>query len=111
VTDTVYLPHGTRIMGQCWSTIAASNAAGKFGDAANPRPMLQVGTPGERGVAQFVDLMISNQGPVPGAVLVEWNMHDNSNDQAGSTGMWDVHYRIGGAVGTNIDKNNCPKVS
>jgi len=80
---------------------------GNFQNANSPIPMLQVGTFGQQGVAQLVDFMISTKGPVPGAKLIEWNMHDPAN-APGSNGLWDVHYRIGGADGTNIQPGNCP---
>lgn len=69
--------------------------------------MLQIGTAGQTGLAQLVDFMISTKGPQPGAKLIEWNLHDPAN-APGSNGIWDVHYRIGGAVGTNISPANCP---
>lgn len=53
-------------------------------------------------------MLITTQGPQPGAVLVEWNMRDPEGAQ-GSAGMWEVHFRVGGAVGTNIDPKNCPR--
>lgn len=55
-----------------------------------------------------VDFMISTRGPQPGAKLIEWNMHDPAG-APGSCGMWDVHYRIGGAIGTNMNPSNCPR--
>ena len=36
------------------------------------------------GVAQLVDFIISTKGPVPGAKLVVWNLHDPAN----AHGMW-----------------------
>jgi len=69
--------------------------------------MLQIGTPGQMGVAQLVDFMFSTKGPQPGAKLIVWNLHDPVN-APGSNGLWDVHYRIGGAIGTNIQPGNCP---
>jgi len=84
-------------------------ASGKaFSDPKNPVPMLKVGTAGQQGVAQLSDFMFSTRGPQPGAKLIEWNMHDPDN-APGSCGMWDVHYRIGGAIGTSIQPSNCPK--
>jgi glucan 1,3-beta-glucosidase len=73
-----------------------------------PIPMLKVGNPGEMGVAQLSNFLISTYGPQPGAQLIEWNMHDPLN-QPGSCGMWDVHFRIGGAISTKIEPSNCPR--
>jgi glucan 1,3-beta-glucosidase len=63
---------------------------------------------GEQGVAQLVDLLITTEGPLPGAKLIEWNMADPVG-APGSAGMWEVHFRVGGAVGTKIDPTNCPR--
>jgi len=105
IGSTVIVPPGSRLLGEVWSVLAASGSA--FQNANAPVPMLQVGSPGQMGVAQFVDFMISTKGPQPGAKLIEWNLHDPAN-APGSNGLWDVHYRIGGAIGTNIEPNNCP---
>jgi len=78
-----------------------------FSDASNPKPMLQVGKPGEKGVAQLIDFVGSTRGPQPGAKLIEWNMKDPEG-QPGSCGVWDFHFRVGGAIGTDIEPNNCP---
>jgi len=105
IKDTVYLPPGTRLVGEAWSVLMAAGAG--FNDSNNPKPMLKVGNAGEMGVAQLMDFVISTQGPQPGAKLVEWNMHDPMG-MPGSCGVWDVHFRIGGADGTNINPTNCP---
>jgi len=103
--STVVVPPGTRMVGQAWSVLAASGAA--FQNADKPVPMLQIGAPGQTGIAQLVDFMISTKGPQPGAKLIEWNLHDPAG-APGSNGLWDVHYRVGGAIGTEIEPGNCP---
>lgn len=50
-----------------------------FQNANNPIPMLQVGTAGQTGVAQLTDFIITTKGPVPGAILIQWNLHDPAN--------------------------------
>jgi len=35
-------------------------------------------------------------------------MHDPANQQ-GAVGLWDVHFRVGGAKGTNLEDTNCGK--
>ncbi len=59
-------------------------------------------------MAQLVDLLITTQGPVPGAKLLEWNMADPAGQQ-GAAGLWEVHFRVGGAIGTKISPSNCPR--
>jgi len=106
ITDTVVVPPGTRMVGQVWSVLMAGGTG--FRTATSPKPMLMVGKPGQTGIAQLVDFMISTKGPQPMAKLIEWNMHDPAN-APGSCGMWDVHYRIGGAIGTDMGPSNCPR--
>ncbi len=109
VTDSIYLPAGTRILGEAWSNILiGAGSSKKFSDPANPTAFFQVGKEGEQGVAQLVDLLFTTEGPLPGAKVVEWNMADPAN-APGSAGMWEVHFRIGGAIGTKIDPSNCPR--
>eukprot|EP00026_Physarum_polycephalum_P002491 Phypoly_transcript_02498.p1 GENE.Phypoly_transcript_02498~~Phypoly_transcript_02498.p1 ORF type:complete len:848 (+),score=179.01 Phypoly_transcript_02498:118-2661(+) len=105
IGNTVVVPPGSRLLGQAWTNLQASGSA--FQNANAPIPMLQIGNPGQTGVAQIVDFMIGVKGPQPGAKLIEWNLHDPAN-APGSNGLWDVHYRVGGAVGTGLQANNCP---
>ncbi|KAJ3160489.1 hypothetical protein HDU88_007949 [Geranomyces variabilis] len=103
ITDTVFIPKGTRIVGESWSQLAASGPA--FSDASKPRPMLKVGLPGDSGAIEMQDLLFTTHGATAGAILVEWNI---KADQAGSAGMWDCHTRIGGATGTGLESAQCP---
>jgi hypothetical protein len=57
--------------------LQASGSA--FQNANSPVPMLKIGTAGQTGVAQIVDFVIGVKGPQPGAVLIEWNLHDPAN--------------------------------
>jgi len=106
ISNTITVPAGTRAYGEAWSVLMADGSA--FKDASKPTPVLQIGKAGQTGIAQFADFMISTRGPQPGAKLIEWNLHDPAN-APGSNGLWDVHYRIGGAIGTNISPSNCPR--
>ena len=53
-------------------------------------------------------MVISTTGGSQGAVGIEWNVKESSQ---GSAGMWDVHVRLGGAMGTNVNLANCPTTS
>eukprot|EP01113_Clastostelium_recurvatum_P030472 TRINITY_DN3706_c0_g1_i2.p1 TRINITY_DN3706_c0_g1~~TRINITY_DN3706_c0_g1_i2.p1 ORF type:complete len:427 (+),score=98.35 TRINITY_DN3706_c0_g1_i2:151-1281(+) len=103
ISKTITIPPGTRIVGQAWSVFMANGAV--FSNSQQPTPMFQVGQPGSTGQAHLVDLIFSTYGPQPGAKLIEWNMAASA---PGSCGMWDVHFRVGGAVGTNIEPFDCP---
>ncbi|CAO3665510.1 unnamed protein product [Umbelopsis vinacea] len=105
VTSTINVPAGSRIVGEAWSTILAGGSH-TWQNAKKLAPVFKVGKPGDKGVAEISDIVFSTQGPQPGAVLVEWNIRDPSG-QKGAAGMWDVHFRIGGAVGTNLESAQC----
>lgn len=98
VTDTVYVPPGSRIVGEVWSTITASGD--KFKDESNPRSMLQVGKPGEVGVAEFSDMLFTVADVLPAAILVEVNMAGSSQ---GDVSFHNTHYRIGGAADSLLE--------
>jgi hypothetical protein len=102
VTDTVKVPKNVRITGEIWPLIMASGPA--FGDQANPRPVFQVGQAGDVGAVELSDLIFETKGPAPGAILVEWNVGATAQ---GSSGMWDVHARIGGTAGTGLQSDTC----
>lgn len=72
-------------------------------------------------------MMVTVKGPTEGAVTIEWNVAESS---LGAAGMWgksrnihhlnplfdsnsctDTHVRIGGAVGSDLSTQNCPKQS
>ncbi|KAH8698403.1 pectate lyase superfamily protein-domain-containing protein [Talaromyces proteolyticus] len=114
VTDTVKIPIGSRIIGQAWPQIMGKGP--KFSNPLEKRAVIQVGEPGESGVVEIQDLLFTVSGNTVGAVLVEWNIHEISQ---GSTGLWvfvanfliilDSHFRVGGAVGSNLQAAQCPK--
>ncbi|KAJ7507380.1 exo-beta-1,3-glucanase [Mycena galericulata] len=102
VTGTITVPTGTIILGEFWTTILASGSA--FSDATNPTPVLKVGQVGDSGGVEISDIVISTTAGSAGAVGIEWNVQGD----AGKVGMWDVHVRIGGAIGTGIQVSECP---
>lgn len=104
VSDTVRVPKDIKITGEAWAHILASGAA--FGDESQPRPVFQVGRPGDVGAVEMSDLVFATAGPQPGAVMVEWNVRDATQ---GACGMWDVHMRIGGSAGTQLQSDRCAK--
>ena len=94
VTDTIKVPSNVKITGEIWPVIAANGST--FGDPTNPKPVFQVGQPGDSGAVEMSDLVFGNMGPAPGAVLIEWNL----KSAQGASGVWDVHARVGGYNGT-----------
>jgi len=104
ITDTVLIPKGSRIVGEAWSQLMASGS--KFSDATKPKSVFKVGNYGETGTVEISDVIFTTEGAVPGAILVEWNIRDPVGQQ-GVSGMWDAHFRIGGAKGTKLQVGNC----
>ena len=105
VTKTIKVPTNIKITGEIWPLIMASGTA--FSNAASPAPVLQVGQPGDTGAVEMSDLMIETKGPAPGAILMEWNLGATSTQ--GASGLWDVHFRIGGTAGTELQSDKCAK--
>lgn len=104
ITSTLKVPKDIKITGEIWPMIMAHGA--NFQDPKNPVPAVQIGQQGETGSVEMSDLIITTKGSCPGAILMEWNVAGAS---PGSAGMWDVHVRIGGAAGTELQSSNCPK--
>jgi glucan 1,3-beta-glucosidase len=103
LTRTVYIPAGSKIVGESYSVIMSSGSF--FADINNPQPVVQVGHPGESGQIEWSDMIVSTQGEQSGAVLIQWNLASSSSMPSG---MWDVHTRIGGFAGSDLQLAQCP---
>ncbi|KAI9855770.1 MAG: hypothetical protein M1824_005843 [Vezdaea acicularis] len=106
ISSTVKVPKDIKITGEIWPIILISGSA--FQDEANPIPAFQVGQPGDTGTVEISDLVFEVKGPQPGAIMMEWNVADPSGAPA-SSGLWDVHWRIGGSAGTSLQSDKCAK--
>lgn len=110
VTKTVRIPPGSRIVGEAYPVILSSGAF--FADAANPRPVVQVGSPGGSvGRIEWSNTILSTQGAQPGAILLEYNLATpppSSSSSCPPSGIWDVHVRLGGFAGSNLQLSHCP---
>jgi glucan 1,3-beta-glucosidase len=104
ITKTIAVPKNIKITGEIWPLIMASGP--NFQDQTKPIPVFQVGQPGDVGSVEMSDLIFETAGPCPGAILMEWNVAQSSQ---GATGLWDVHFRIGGTAGTQLQSNTCAK--
>ncbi|KAL2822638.1 pectate lyase superfamily protein-domain-containing protein [Aspergillus granulosus] len=103
IQSGVFVPVGTRIVGEAWSQIMATGSY--FQDADNPAVAVTVGHAGDQGVVEISDILLTVSGPTAGAILLQWNVHESTQ---GSAGMWDTHFRVGGAVGSNLQAADCP---
>lgn len=103
VTTTISIPPGAKIVGETYPVIMGSGSF--FSDINNPKPVVQVGSSGgQSGVVEWSDMIVSTQGATKGAILIEWNL---SSPSSGPSGMWDVHTRIGGFTGSNLQVGQC----
>lgn len=106
VSNTVTVPVNTKIVGEAWSVIMADGSA--FKQVGNPTPVFKVGNAGDSGYVEISELLFETRGAQPGAVLMEWNSRDPSGQQ-GVNGIWDVHFRVGGSAGTQLEAAQCAK--
>jgi glucan 1,3-beta-glucosidase len=128
VTSTIYIPGGSRIVGESYPTIYGSGAF--FSDAKKPQPVVQVGKPGEKGTVEWSDVVVTGRGATAGAIFIQYNLASSApsgsswsargtnpfwgpkwgpgQGLSGPSGMWDVHARVGGFAGTNLLLADCP---
>jgi glucan 1,3-beta-glucosidase len=105
ITDTVRVPKNVKVVGEIWPLIMAGGSA-NFKDQANPKPVWQIGQEGDVGNVEIADLMFETQGPQPGAILMEFNV---AGESQGSAALFDVHFRVGGSAGTQLQSDRCAK--
>ncbi|KAK0613427.1 pectate lyase superfamily protein-domain-containing protein [Immersiella caudata] len=96
--ETIYVPPGSRLVGEVFSTITA--LGDHFTNPASPQPIVQVGRPGESGAAQLSDILISVGDVLPGAILLQINM---ALPSPGSVSLFNVVLRVGGSADTPIN--------
>ncbi|KAL8946565.1 MAG: hypothetical protein Q9222_007057, partial [Ikaeria aurantiellina] len=102
ITQTLYIPPESKIVGEAYPVIMSSGLF--FANMQNPQPVVQVGRNGEAGCIEWSDTIVATQGAQAGAVGIEWNIVS----EARPSGMWDVHVRIGGFAGSNLQLADCP---
>ena len=79
VTETLFFPAGSRIVGESYPVILSSGP-------------VQLGHFGDIGSIEWSDMIVSTQGSQAGAILIEINFQSPIGSP---TGLWDVHTRIG----------------
>ncbi|ETS73701.1 hypothetical protein PFICI_14647 [Pestalotiopsis fici W106-1] len=104
VAGTVLIPTGSRVVGSSWSQI--QGAGYYFSDMTDPKVVVQVGKRGDIGTMEITDMLFTVAGNTAGAIVLEWNVDAVSQ---GAAAMWDSHIRVGGAKGTDLDIEQCPK--
>ncbi|CZT19452.1 uncharacterized protein RCC_05303 [Ramularia collo-cygni] len=102
VEGTVFVPMGSKIIGSGFSQIMATGSY--FQDKTKPNVMVRVGNKGDEGVVEIQDFLFTVQGPTAGCILMEWNIAQSNQ---GSAAMWNSHFRVGGAEGTDLQVAQC----
>ena len=105
VNSTVYIPAGSRIVGEGLSALILG-AGPFFSDMANPQPVVRVGSRGEQGYIEWSETLVGTIGGTAGAVMIEYNLHTPCCENWPS-GMWDVHVRVGGFAGSQLQIEQC----
>ena len=105
VTGTIYIPPGSKIVGEALASVILS-AGEYFNDIDAPEAVVKIALPGEQGTVEISDLFVSTQGQQKGAILIEYNLASYGAEPAG---LWDVHTRIGGFAGSNLQTEQCVK--
>lgn len=103
VTQTLLIPPGAKLVGETYSVIMSSGSF--FTNLNSPQPVVRVGTAGSSGQVEWSDMIVSTQGAQAGAILIEWNLATSGTP----SGMWDVHARIGGFTGSQLQVAQCTK--
>ncbi|RYO80300.1 hypothetical protein DL762_007713 [Monosporascus cannonballus] len=105
VDDTLFVPAGSRIVGEAWATITGNGES--FKDSSNPKPVVKIGNPGDVGVAQISDMRFTVSDVLPGAILVQYHMAGNS---PGDVALWNsiiAPQTGGGTRGAEALTNAC----
>ncbi|TVY51390.1 Glucan endo-1,3-beta-glucosidase BGN13.1 [Lachnellula cervina] len=101
VKSTLFVPAGSRLVGEAWAVI--SGAGSTFKNVDSPQPVVKVGNSGDIGVAHISDMRFSVAEPLPGAIILQINIAGAS---PGDVGIWNTPITIGGTAETTI-RNVC----
>jgi hypothetical protein len=102
VDSTLLIPKGSRIVGEAWATIVGHGAL--FKDASNPKPIIQIGNPGDVGVAHIQDMRFTVGDVLPGAIIVQFHM---AGSKPGDVAMWNSLVTVGGTRGAKPLTDAC----
>lgn len=101
VTNTIFVPAGSIIIGDAYAS-AISAVGGNFYNPSAPVAMVKVGNAGDVGTAQISDMLFTVADVLQGCKLVEINI---AGSAPGNVGLWNCHFRIGGAAGSKVQTN------
>ncbi|KAG6040336.1 hypothetical protein E4U41_000893 [Claviceps citrina] len=106
VESTLLIPIGSRIVGEAWSTI--SGAGTFFKNDSMPRPIVQVGKPGDVGIAQIQDMRFTVADVLPGAIIVQFQA---GGSKPGDVALWNSLITVGGTRGARALTDSCKDAS
>ncbi|KAK3319669.1 family 55 glycoside hydrolase [Cercophora scortea] len=96
VDSTLFIPIGSRIVGEAWATITGNGAF--FKDSSNPKPIVKVGNPGDVGTVHIQDMRFTVSDVLPGAIIVQFNARGSS---PGQVALWNSLITVGGTRGAD----------
>ncbi|KAF1818258.1 glycoside hydrolase family 55 protein [Dissoconium aciculare CBS 342.82] len=99
--QTITIPAGTELVGNGWSTISGYGSA--FTDASNPKPVVQIGTPGSSGTAHIQDIRFTVGQQLPGAIILQVNL---AGSKPGDVSISNSLITVGGLPDTEINCGN-----
>ncbi|KAK4119685.1 glycoside hydrolase family 55 protein [Parathielavia appendiculata] len=102
VDSTLLIPAGSRIVGEAWATIVGYGSF--FKDEKNPKPVVQVGLPGEVGVAQIQDMRFTVGDVLPGAIILQFHL---AGANPGDVAIWNSLVTVGGTRGAKPLTDAC----
>ncbi|KAK7716836.1 hypothetical protein SLS57_006518 [Botryosphaeria dothidea] len=105
ISDTITVPgnKNIKITGEILPELLATGD--KFSDQNNPVPVFKMGSANDTGSIEMSDFIVGTQGPAPGAILMEWNVAS----EPGAGALWDVHFRVAGYAGSDLQSDKCAK--
>ncbi|KKP02807.1 glucan endo-1,3-beta-glucosidase [Trichoderma harzianum] len=106
VDSTLFIPKGSRIVGEAWATITGNGNF--FKNENSPQPVVSVGRAGDVGIAQIQDVRITVNDVLPGAILLQFNMAGNN---PGDVALWNSLVTVGGTRGASALANACTSSS
>lgn len=100
VTNTIFFPAGSRVVGEAWAAISAVGS--NYYNPQAPNVMVRIGNSGDKGIAQFSGMLFTVADVLQGCTLLEVNIASNN---PGDVAFWDCHFRVGGAAGSKVQTN------
>ncbi|KAL5088060.1 hypothetical protein Trisim1_007227 [Trichoderma cf. simile WF8] len=102
VDSTLFIPKGSRIVGEAWATITGNGNF--FKNENSPQPVVSVGRAGDVGIAQIQDMRFTVNDVLSGAIVVQFNMAGNN---PGDVALWNSLVTVGGTRGAQALANAC----